>query len=281
MNAPAIRPTTTQQVRIFLATQGVELEPWSGLDETYGELYALLNERRDDETFWEPLTQLLRELVDQAVDGERRLPAPDAEILASWDIDGLVRDLRKALPGDESPKDLSSLTRFAAGLQAAVLGGFLVLGMAAAGCTTDDPATPDSGNDADQVGAPDGDADGDADGDSDADGDADGEFECDLENSTVLGDILEESEIPNASKQELCRCFAALNESWVGGLEALFATEDADQIAWTLGAIAECCAYDSDDLDSDFEDAEEAFLAGDLCRGVPIYRGVSFPEKGE
>ena len=278
MNAPAIRPTTTQRVRAFLDAQGVDLKPWSGLDETYGELYALLNARRDDQSFWGPLADLLRDVVGQALDGESRLPAPDAELLASWDIDELIRDLRKALPGDEILADHQTLTRFTTGLHAAVLGGFLVLGMAAVGCTPDEDSTPDAGGDADQIEAADGDADGDADEDADVDGDAEGDAECDLENSSVLGEILAESRIPEGAKQELCSCFASLNESWVGGLETLFATAAPAEIARILGLMADCCVQTPENLDSDFEDAEEAFLDGDLCGGVPVYRGVSFPD---
>ena len=50
MVARAYRQTATHKVRNFLAAQGVDVQPWSGLDETYAALYGLLCQRKDDPT---------------------------------------------------------------------------------------------------------------------------------------------------------------------------------------------------------------------------------------
>ena len=38
----AITPTVTHQVRAFLMSQGIDLKPWSGLDETYAHKISLV-----------------------------------------------------------------------------------------------------------------------------------------------------------------------------------------------------------------------------------------------
>jgi hypothetical protein len=133
MMTPAIVPTVTQRVRAFLADQGAELRPWSGLQETYDQLYGLLRKRRQDPEFWAPLKGLLREVVASAADSQMASTA-HAELLASWKVDELVDELRDALPADAS----SARTDFTRSLSTAVLGGFLLLGLAAAGCGGDD-----------------------------------------------------------------------------------------------------------------------------------------------
>jgi hypothetical protein len=136
MITPAIVPTITQRVRTFLAGQGAELRPWSGLQETYDQLYGLLRQRRQDPEFWLPLKGLLREVVASAADSQRQGPASSvhAELLASWKVDELVDELRDALPDDAT----SARADFTRSLSTAVLGGFLLLGLAAAGCSGDD-----------------------------------------------------------------------------------------------------------------------------------------------
>jgi hypothetical protein len=134
MNTPILRPTITQQVRTFLDDQGVALRPWSGLDETYRELYGLLNRKKRDPDFWEPLSALLGEVVEKAADRSQRgrLAAPGAELLSSWDVEEVVRKLRASLPGGDG--GVNDVRRFTAKLPAAVLGGFLLLGLVAGRC---------------------------------------------------------------------------------------------------------------------------------------------------
>ncbi len=145
MSTPAIVPTITQRVRFFLAEQGAALRPWTGLQETFDELYALLRSRRGDPRFWGPLKTLLRDVVDDAATSQRRGQAtsPAAELLDSWQVDALVDELREALP-DDTTAPATCRTDFTRTLSTAVLGGFLLLGLAAVGCgsnTEDDLGT--------------------------------------------------------------------------------------------------------------------------------------------
>ena len=131
MVARAYRLTATHKVRNFLAAQGVALRPWSGLDETYAELYGLLCSRKDDPTLWGPLSELLQELVD---DKQGTLPAPRAELMPAHDVSTVVQDLRRALPGSDTRPVLADVQQFARSLSGAVLGSFLFLGLAVTGC---------------------------------------------------------------------------------------------------------------------------------------------------
>jgi hypothetical protein len=145
MRTPAIVPTITQRVRQFLAEQGAALPPWTGLQETYDELYALLRRRRSAPEFWRPLKVLLQEVVDSAADSQRRdhRASTEAELLASWQVDDLVDELRDVLPADANGAG-PTRTDFTRTLSTAVLGGFLLLGLAAAGCAAD-PSTERTG----------------------------------------------------------------------------------------------------------------------------------------
>jgi len=135
MGSPAIIPTITQRVRLFLTEQGAALRPWTGLQETYDELYALLRRRRDDPGFWQPLKGLLQEVVESAADSQRheQRESAAAELLDSWQVDALVDELQDALP-DSASGISSARTDFTRTLSTAVLGGFLLLGLAATGC---------------------------------------------------------------------------------------------------------------------------------------------------
>jgi len=146
MPTPAIVPTITQRVRFFLAEQGAALRPWTGLEATFDELYALLRLRRSDPEFWRPLKTLLQEVVDDAAESQRRgrRTSGAAELLDSWQVDALVDELRDALPED-TVAGVPVRTDFTRTLSTAVLGGFLLLGLAAVGCG--------NGNGNDELGA--------------------------------------------------------------------------------------------------------------------------------
>ncbi len=272
-----IEPTVTQQVRAFLTEQGEDVKPWTGLDETYGELYGLLNRRRDDPEFWPPLATMLRRIVAGAVDPHRpgRLPAPQAELLASWDVEQLIDDLRAALPGGEPSRDPSAVRGFASRLSSAVMGGFLLLGLAsAAGCSDDadagkdaaavdaglDRASPDTVPAAPDLGA--------------------WFAKCNLDKSSVLWSTIDGSKLQHRRKQDLCACFVSLNKSWADGLTKLFSTGSAKEIAGALEHMLSCCnSANKKNLGGDFDKARDDFLKSQLCKaGVPIYKGVSFPE---
>ena len=275
----AIEPTVTHQVRTFLTEQGVDVKPWTGLDETYSELYGLLNQRRDDPGFWSPLAAMLQQIVSGAVDAGRpgRLPAPQAELLASWDVEQLIEDLRAALPGGEPPRDPSAVRGFAARLSSAVMGGFLLLGLAsAAGCSDDADvsrdaaAAVDAGEDAKAApdmlpGMPDLGA---------------WYNKCNLDSSSVLWSTIDGSKLQHSQKRDLCGCMVSLNKSWADGLTKLFSTGSAKEIAGALEHMLSCCnSANKKNLDQDYDKAKDDFLKSQLCKaGVPIYKGVSFPE---
>jgi len=276
MTSPALKPVVTHRVRAFLADQGIDVRPWSGLDETYARLYAVLAEHRDSPEFWRALEGLLGRIVSDAADPGGHA-APGAELLRSWDVELLLRDLRRALPEENVPASPSAARAFAAGLSAPVLGGFLLLGLAAAGC--DNVDEDDSAGDADVDGDSDTDTDSDSDTDGDTDGDTDWDADCDLPESSVLYGAIADSDLENNEKQDLCTCLAELGQSWQDGLAELFQNGTAEQIADALWMLATCCEYDPSVYDSEYTgEAEEALLEGALC-DVPVYKGVAFPAR--
>jgi hypothetical protein len=278
MHGAALVPTVTHRVRSFLASHGVLLKPWSGLDETYAELYALLRRRRSDPSFWQPVADLIRSIVECAAEpGSGRLPAPDAELLASWDIDRLVAGLREALPASGEPCGPDSLKRFTSRLSAPVLGGFLLLGLVASGCYSSTQARGDAATDAvadprdaAEAGEPDA-----VDIPPEVPWWAEG---CTLDRSSVLFRTLLESSIEEYSKQHMCTCFSQLNASWNDGLTELFETGTPEQIAFALEEMIECC-YNERPFGADFRNVRDAFLDGSLCSMPLPYRGVTFPER--
>jgi hypothetical protein len=287
--SPALAPTVTHRVRSFLAAQGVFLKPWTGLDETFAELYALLMRRRNDPSFWKPVADLIQSVVACASEpGSGRLPAPDAELLASWDIERLVIDLREALPASDEPSDADALGRFTRRLPAPVLGGFLLLGLVASGCYDSSQRAGDASMDpdveavADVLDAHEADRTDPVDIRPDpvdippevpwwAEG-------CTLDRSGVLFRTLASSTIDGYDKQTLCTCFTHLNASWSDGLSELFETGTPEQVAFALEEMLECC-WSGGPFGGDFDDVRDALLDGTLCSLPLPYRGVSFPER--
>lgn len=279
MTSLAIEPTVTQQVRSFLEEQAVDIEPWSGLDETYGELYALLNQRKEDPAFWPQLSRLLDGILHSAMapGSPDRLSAPQAELMASWDVDALITDLRAALPGGTVTRDPTAIQQFASRLSSAVMGGFLLLGLAAASGCSDDTDAPakDAATKVDSA--------------ADMKTPASDNFlfpdqgpwfaKCNLAQSSVLYGAIDKSTLHNADKANLCGCFETLNKSWADGLTSLFQTGTAKEIADALTHMVTCCSGKKSDLNSDFNAVKSSFLKSQLCKGVPIYKGVSFPRE--
>jgi hypothetical protein len=247
----SIRPTTTRRVRDFLGEQGLAPRPWSTLDETYSALYGLLRSRRDDNAFWKPLAGLVRDIVADAADGPRRLPARHAELLRSWDVEELVRDLRRALPGDCAPA--GDHRGFARALGAPVLGGFLVLGLAAVGC--DNVEEPGGG--------------GGGGGDETPTWAAD----CSLDDgSEIYAAIDDNEEISTGEKTDLCKCMAAMQTDWQSDLSAVFEECGTEEIAYVLEELVGQCDDEAGVLSEDPTD-----LADGMCFGQPAYKGVAFP----
>ena len=277
MPTTAIRPSTTSRVRRFLSEQGVDLRPWSGLDDTYARLYTLLNERKDDPAFWSPLSDLLGDVINDTIN-EVRLPAPQAELLASWDIEDLMRDLRTALPGGEQPPAQSAVKLFTGGLSAPVLGGFLMLGLATIACD-EVRCIADEDEDADTDTDANGDTDSDDDTDTDTDADIDWDADCDLDSSVLWGTI-NDSDLDNSEKRELCVCFESLSTDWNTGLADLFQNGTPEDVASALEDMISCCSLLPEVLETPYEQStQEALIAETLCSDVPIYKGVSFLRK--
>ncbi len=305
MTEPALMLTITHRVRAFLSSQGVALAPWSSLDQTYQELYRLLNRRRDDPTFWEPLSQLLTDVVGRLGSTDASsLPAPTVELLESWDVDQLVRELREALPGadvDGSPATLDPFTRRAS---APVLGGFLLLGLLASACGGDRTTDVGDGNDG-RAGASGGATDetGGAGGTAGASGDAgtggiqlvetggkggtggtvaipQWPDDCAVDRDSLLFRAIDQSDLPDQTKIHLCDCFTSLHASWDVALTDLFATGTPDEVAAALEELVECCHWEPGLLENESKDTyRDALLDGSLCHVALPYRGVAFPDE--
>jgi hypothetical protein len=130
-----------KRARALFGGQGVSAR--SGLDDTCDEILSLMQQRQDDPSFWPPLTDLLRAVVRNAItSGESGWrTVPQAQLLAAWDADELAEKLREALREEDSSQDRrTGWARFAGGLPPAALTAFLLLGLAAAGCS--DSADP-------------------------------------------------------------------------------------------------------------------------------------------
>ena len=77
----------THRVRTFLRQQGAAIEPWSGLDATYSELYELLDRRRDDPTLWGPL----EDSVERELDAVLGAIGPEVLLIAKGIEDSVIR----------------------------------------------------------------------------------------------------------------------------------------------------------------------------------------------
>ncbi|MBW2454371.1 MAG: hypothetical protein JRI68_07665 [Deltaproteobacteria bacterium] len=313
-----IRPTVTQKVRTFLDEQGIALRPWSGLDETYHQLHELLSRRKDDPPFWEPLSQLLQSILDDVTDpaAAQRLTAAQAELLSSWDVDELVRELRAALPSHDealaeathgaADPDWRPWQQLEAAASPAVLTGFLLLGLVLSGCSmavhsappAPGPTPPATAAAPAPSAAPEPAA-----------------FSCTLEPAGTLHQTIQSSALSGANKELLCSCMAALDDSWDQGLTQLFETAPADTIAQALEDMLACvcpdparrqsayrgvaaeaglCGSPSDEeattnadinaaMDLPPAETEEDAMVPPLPPGpppepVPLYKGVSFPK---
>ena len=131
----ANHPTTLHDIRNFLAAQGHAVPAWSSSRRPLEALYEVLQQQRHDEGFWRDLAALTNRIEDARL---RPSAFAGCEALGNADVDGLLTDLRSALPDtDSGPRPMRSWT---ATLNATALAGFILLG-AVVGC--DDPVTPD------------------------------------------------------------------------------------------------------------------------------------------
>jgi len=280
MEARGIKPTVTHLVRDFLSEQDAPVQPWSTLDETYTALYSLLKERRHDQKFWEPLAGLLQSIVDNAVRpyGWSRLSIPHAELLTSWDIDALLHDLRWALPNDENESSCSEVKLFCTKLSAPVLTGFLLLGLALSGCTSDIAETTE------QLGT--NDASGIAEDSSAPVVVPEWHTGCSLQESSIFFETIGESALEDGEKSVLCECLSSIHTSWHPSLKDVFSNGTPELIAAVLESMLNCCEQSPEELTSRYG-GSSADLIGIENRGcnvvenfdpVALYKGVSFPK---
>jgi hypothetical protein len=102
---------------------------------------------------------------------------------------------------------------------------------------------------------------------------------CDLDPASVLFQTIDESDLPDYGKEELCTCFAGLNADWNTGLTELFETETPEVISAVLQEMLECCWNDPSVFNGDFAQSRDDLLSGNLCFVAPPYRGVTFPHE--
>ena len=231
------------KVRTFSAAQGLALPPWSGLDQTLSQLHSLLRQRRGDPEFWQPLAELLQDLA-QGAERQRLLPAPGAELLSSWTRDDIVQALRKALPA-EAHSESQATERFARSLPRPLRTGFLLMGLAASGCSWRGTSNANDLVPADPIQE-----------------DAAQEEPIQLEPKTAppsLDEAIDQSSLDAADKEQLRDCLAPR----ANDLARLFRTASPEEIAAELEAELEAC------------EAEEERSRYRRMEPIALYKGVT------
>jgi hypothetical protein len=292
-----LQPTVTQRVRAFLTAEGARLVPWTGLDQTYARLYALLVERRDDPEFWKPLGRLVAELGAEAggLDEAGGASAVMAELLGRTEIDRLIAELRRALPRNGEARGARSLAEFTSALGAPVLCAFLLLGLAASsgGCTGTEeasaeptsrpgarsapvpaavePARPEAAVPPQATAPP------------ETAQPAAPWFEgCSLPQKGVLWKTIDRSTLDDGDKRALCVCFSELDKRWTNRLSFLFRNARPKEIAKALEEMVACCAAEDKAADAACTDVAKIHSAvqqrtmDTLYSGGVAYKGVCF-----
>ena len=290
-----------QRVQSFLTDQGAP--PRAQLSRNYDQILSLMQRRRDDDAFWNPLTDLLRDLVSSVVNSKDRQISvpPEARLLALWDVNELAHHLRAALPHQSDTAESlnvdesrgprwAHLTR---GLSPNSLGLFLLLSLAACACDTAPvyPATSSgggshAGGSTSALGGGTG-----MGGKSSTGGNT--SFTCQRDAGTAqatdaghalppsccadtaseLWNVIQDSNLTAGDKQVLYACFANLNATWCDGLVETFKKSNAAQIANYLNNLMSCCESRNSTFDSTFA----VSLIQNMCNNVIVYKGVTFP----
>jgi len=134
-----IKPSGTSLAASIPVSFSRSSQAASGLSRNYDQIFALLQRKREDDEFWGPLTELLRDLVESVVRGKGAQVnmRPEVRLLALWDVNELAKWLRLALPHavEHEPAEpqhrWSQMTR---GLSPNALGLLLLLSLAASAC---------------------------------------------------------------------------------------------------------------------------------------------------
>jgi hypothetical protein len=269
----------------------------TSFDQSCQDLFALLRRRRNDPAFWEPLTELLQEIVQGATSprpGWR--PPPYAKLLGAWDAEQLARRLQDALSASEpeAPGADDQPSRLAEMLSPALVATFLLLGMAASACG--DGGGDGTGGAGGTAGAGGrgalwtGGTGGQA-----GSGGAGGwtctigpstkappttlPTNCSQEVGSALWNAIDQACLDQASKEIVYSCLSNMRSSWCDGLTALFANGSPERIATVLGELARCCPLDR--VNPDTQDytmtLEQQLVDGMYCYAT-VYKGVSFPD---
>ncbi len=256
------------------------------------ELLTMLASRRDDPTFWQPVTEILREITRRALASPGRAVAlpPGAKLLATWDPDQLAQRLRDALPQAEaiaSPdgpaRRADRMFRPGEPIPAALLAALLLLGLSMAACDSDsDPGTGGGGGAAGQmVGTAGHGGTSSTTGGTRATG-GNGQAgapttSCPPTSESAIYSAIAASTLSAQDQQTLHQCLVNLRASWCEGLTELFATRTQAEIASTLQELVFCCHVNPSKIDQEWAAAYQQLLAGALCP-VVLYKGVSFPD---
>jgi hypothetical protein len=263
----------------------------TSFESTAVDLRRLLEARRDDPTFWTPLTGVLREIVETAVTSPSRsasLP-PSAKLLAAWDVDELARRLCDALPQAED-HDLALPDRMIAPgrpFPSISLAALLVLGLAVSACDSSagDSSGGGGGDGGSAVAAAGHGGIASSTGGTSAGGGTGGHAGaggapstgCEPSVQTGLWSVIDGSTMSAADKQTLHACLVNLKQSWCDGLTQLFATGTQEEIASTLQELVYCCNVRQPGLGLEWSVAHQRLLDGMLCV-VAVYKGVAFPD---
>jgi hypothetical protein len=260
-------------------------------------LAAELRAHQQDSDYWEPVSGLLRGILAAAVDrkGRARLPQ-QARLLATWDVELLVRRLKDVLPMASEPAPSAR-----APLAPSVLASFLLLGFALSACDTGSPdealdgaqsvgtggassggassatggtSQPGTGGTATATGGtgcPDIDA-------GSAGAGLAAPTDCSAESGSALWDVIDSSTLCPSAKQELYTCLVRVKSSWCDGLNQLFATRSAEEIASVLDSLLSTCLQCPAEMGVEYDaGVQSRLLEGMLC-AVTLYKGVSFPD---
>lgn len=297
-----------QRVRSFLTDGGAPPSP--NLSRNNDQIFALLQRKRDDDEFWTPLTELLRDLVESAVQGNDAQVnmRPEARLLALWDVNELAKWLRIALPHADAPEraeaELSPKprwTQLTSGLSPNALGLFLLLSLAASACDSAPEmkggvgagGTTASSSSSQTGGQHSGGLASSAGGHSSSTGGTSGvctgtshvtadagvalPANCCSSTASDLWNAIDESSLKRSDKETLYACLVNLNANWCDGLVQIFKTASPTEIADYLNQMLACCTMgQSLNLSGDFATKSEALLSGMLCM-VTLYKGVTFP----
>jgi hypothetical protein len=282
-----------QRVQSFLTDQGAP--PRAQLSRNYDQILSLMQRRRDDDEFWNPLTELLRDLVSSVVNAKDRQISvpPEARLLALWDVNELARHLRAALPHQSDTAESlnvdesrgpgwAHLTR---GLSPHSLGLFLLLSLAACACDTAPVYPAGSGGGSNTGGSTS------TGGKSSTGGNP--SFACQrdagkaqatdaghalppsccADTASELWNVIQDSDLTAGDKQVMYACFANLNATWCDGLVETFKNSTPTQIATYLNNLMSCCESRTSTFNSTFA----VSLIQGMCTNVIVYKGVTFP----